>query len=132
MHKPSPPEGVNIRDILKEFVVQVDENEDANDYMHRLKNFRRASLTYAAAELWCQPGIRKYLKSKIRENGILTTQPTEKGAKELDAFHASYRVKRVSMRLQKLQLPENGDLYLDILQNETLGLIEHKIEVQDE
>lgn len=67
---------------------------------------------YAAAELWVQPEIRKNLKTFVKEHGTIITRPTEKGMKELDVLHASYRVKRVNKRLLDLDEP---DLFLDIL-----------------
>lgn len=54
---------------------------------------------YAAAELWVNPDIRKNFKKFVREHGTLISLPTEKGIKELDVLHASYRVKRVNKRL---------------------------------
>ena len=55
--------------------------------------------------------------------------PTDKGNKELDVFHPSYRVKRVSKKISDLA---NTDLFLDIIQNEALGLITYQIIIQDE
>ena len=79
---------------------------------------------FSAAELQSQPDIRRGFKKHYYDYGVITTQPTEKGKKELDVFHPSYRVKRVSKKLSDLQ---NTDLFLDILQNESLGLITYNI-----
>lgn len=67
---------------------------------------------YAAVELQVNPEIRKNFKKFVKEHGTIISQPTEKGIKELDVLHASYRVKRVNKRLQDLDEP---DLFLDIL-----------------
>lgn len=75
---------------------------------------------YTAVELWCQPDIRKQFKKYVKEKGIILTLPTAKGEKELDVFHPSYRIKRVNKRVHELA---DTDIYLDILQNESLGLI---------
>lgn len=52
------------------------------------------------------------IKDYVRKNGVLKTKPTEKGVKELDLLHASYRVKRINKMLTDL---ENSDLFLDVL-----------------
>ena len=83
---------------------------------------------YTAIELWCQPDIRRSFKKYVKDKGVIFTQPTTKGEKELDVFHPSYRVKRVRKRLQELN---ESDLFLDILQNESQGLITCQIKVQD-
>lgn len=79
---------------------------------------------FSATELQCQPDIRRGFKKHIRDFGVLHTEPTEKGLKELDVFHPSYRVKRVNKKLKELA---DSDLFLDILQNESLGLIKFQI-----
>ena len=62
----------------------------------------------------------------MKENGFLETEPTEKGKKELDIFHPSYRVKKVKKWLKEL---EDDDIFLDIEQNVALGLITFKIDI---
>ena len=57
---------------------------------------------YTAIELSSQPEIRKGLKDHIYEYGWIVTQPTEKGQRELDIFHSSYRVKHLQLRLRDL------------------------------
>jgi hypothetical protein len=52
----------------------------------------------------------------------------EKGKKELDVFHPSYRVKKVRKWLKEL---EDDDFFLDVEQNVTLGLITFKIDVSE-
>lgn len=84
---------------------------------------------YSAIELQCQPDIRRGFKKHIRDYGIILTEPTEKGRKELDVFHPSYRVKRVQKKLKELA---DTDLFLDILQNESLGLITFQIQIHDD
>ena len=50
--------------------------------------------------------------------------------KDLDVFHPSYRVKRIS----KIPISEflSDDLFLDIIQNEKNGLISMKIDIDKE
>ena len=58
--------------------------------------------SFTAIELSSQPRIRKGLKDHIFEYGFIVTKPTEKGQKELDIFHPSYRVKNLSLSLRFL------------------------------
>ena len=83
---------------------------------------------YTAIELSSQPDIRKGFKKHIYEHGVIQTQPTDKGIKELDVFHPSYRVKRVEKKIKDIQ---QSDLFLDILQNEQLGFIKFEIVIND-
>lgn len=69
---------------------------------------------YTAIELSSQPDIRRGLKKHIYEYGYIMTEPTEKGKKELDVFHPSYRTKRVNKKISDFS---NTDLFIDILQN---------------
>ncbi len=93
---------------------------------------------FAAIELSVQPYFRKHVKIYLYENAILRTQPTEEGVKIIDIFSPSYRVKHISGRPLKSfkhekidgfydttngGFAEQGDLFLDILQNESKGLI---------
>ena len=66
---------------------------------------------YTAFELECQPDIRKFVKKLIKEHGYLKTEPTEKGKRELDLFHPSYWVKKVTKLLSEMI---NDDIFLDI------------------
>ena len=50
---------------------------------------------FEAYELAAQPYIRSIFKQHFYEYGIINTAPTEKGNKDLDVFHPSYRVKRI-------------------------------------
>ena len=83
---------------------------------------------YTVLELQCQPDIRRFFKKFVKENGFLETEATEKGKKELDVFHPSYRVKKVRKWLKEL---EDDDFFLDVEQNVTLGLITFKIDVSE-
>ena len=67
---------------------------------------------YTATELSSEPDIRRGLKKHIYEFGKIKTQPTEKGMKELDVFHPSYRTKRVDKKVSELV---DTDLFLEIL-----------------
>jgi len=66
---------------------------------------------YTVLELQSQPDIRRFFKNFVKENGFLETEQTEKGKKELDIFHPSYRVKKVKKWLKEL---ENDDFFLDV------------------
>ena len=72
--------------------------------------------------------MRLGFKKSVYENGILVTEPTEQGLKELDVCNPCYRVKRVHKKLSELH---KTDLFLDILQNEAMGLIKYSIVIQD-
>ena len=88
----------------------------------------REMCVYTAVELWCHPDIRKHFKKFVKERGTIKTVPTEKGEKELDLLHPSYRVKRVNKRIPDLI---DTDLFIDILENESLGLVTCTIIVQN-
>jgi len=62
-----------------------------------------------------QPEVRLGYKKFVYQYGFLRTEPTQKGAKELDVCHRCSRVKRVNKRLSELM---KTDLFLDILENE--------------
>jgi len=53
------------------------------------------NLRFAAEELAAEPYLRQQIKKEFFEKGTLTTAPTEKGKKDLDVFHPSYRVKNL-------------------------------------
>lgn len=96
VHRPEPPENLKFRDVLYEYVPP---EADGEVDKKKAEHFLQDTLLYVAVELWCQPKLRKLFKDHIRENGVLVTQPTEKGTKELDLLHSSYRVKRINKRL---------------------------------
>jgi len=91
-------------------------------------NVIKEMCVYTAMELASEPDIRRGLKKHIYEFGVVKTEPTWKGKKELDVFHPSYRVKRVNKRVSDLV---ESDLFLEILQNESLGLITFEISIED-
>ena len=73
-----------------------------------------------------QPYIRNTVKNYLYLRGYLSTTPTEEGAKNLDVFHPSYRVKNIDKRrLDEFNVKEgqtdngNKDIFLDILQCES-------------
>ena len=51
--------------------------------------------------------------------------------RELDIFHPSYRVKRLNRKLDEPQ-SFNDDLMIDVLHNESLGLIDVQITVEND
>ena len=78
------------------------------------------------------------MKNHFYKDAHLTTKPTEKGNKELDVFHPSYRVKRINKRplsdfhprhRDMRQRNDAQDLFLDIIQNEKNGFITVNIEI---
>lgn len=72
------------------------------------------------------------LKTDIRNNGYLSTEPTEKGKKDIDVFHPSYRVKNINKE-PLLNFFKNGDeRYLEIESLVQQGLIVVKIEVDQQ
>ena len=50
---------------------------------------------FAAIELSAQPTIRNMMKMTLRHHATVTTTMTAQGAKDLDLFNQSYRVKTV-------------------------------------
>jgi len=135
MHKPPQPNVLAV-DMAKEYANQklVNECENTKKQMDIYLDVLKEMCLFAAAELQSQPEIRRALKKHIYDNGILQTQPTEKGKKELDVFHPSYRVKRLNKKLNEMK--ENDqcatDIFLDVLQNESLGLITYEIVIKDD
>jgi hypothetical protein len=84
------------------------------------------------------------MKSHFYANAHLSTSPTEKGMKDIDPFHPSYRVKRIDKAPLfkfnpryigkgdgKFSVEKNfgTDLFMDILANEKNGLINVIIQV---
>jgi hypothetical protein len=50
---------------------------------------------FAAEELAAEPYLRSLIKKEIEDKGYITTEPTDKGKKDIDVFHPSYRVKHI-------------------------------------
>lgn len=72
-----------------------------------------ATCTYIADDLAAHPIIRKCIIEKYLEGVKISTRPTEKGLKELDVHHPSYRCKRLQfVPLEKFR----DDLWADIEQ----------------
>lgn len=120
IHVPKNPSDIGPAEMAKEYLRTKDENP---------LNVIKEMCVYTAAQLASEPDIRRGLKKHIYEFGYIRTEPTDKGNKELDVFHPSYRVKRVNKKLSDLA---DKDLFLDILQNESLGLISFKIVIEDD
>jgi transcription elongation factor SPT6 len=120
IHKPTNPNNIGPTEMAKEYLRK--ETEGALDVIKDMCNF-------TAVELSSEPDIRRGLKKHIYEFGVIITEPTEKGKKELDVFHASYRTKRVNKRVSELL---DTDLFIDILQNHSLGLITFDIVIKDD
>ncbi len=96
-------------------------------------------IKYTAMELSVQPYLRGIVKKTLYEHGQISTSPTEEGMKVLDVFHPSYRVKRIKeKKIYELSADSmlgsdrgDGDLFLDILENEKKGLIKLSINITD-
>jgi len=119
MHLPPNPETIGPTEMAREYL----RNQEQQP-LQVIKDM----CTYAAMELSCEPDIRRGLKKHIYQYGVLKTQPTDKGRKELDVFHQNYRVKNVNMHVSQLQ---ESDLFLEILHCQDQGLISIQISIED-
>ena len=79
-------------------------------------------------EMINHPYIKEFVYEYLRNNCFVSTNPTEEGKKQLDAFHPSFRTKRIRERPIKTF---NDDLFLDVLQREKEKLIEITIEIKE-
>lgn len=95
---------------------------------------------FSAVELSVQPFIRRQIKNHLYINAFINTQPTEEGAKILDLFNPSYRVKRIEgLKLEDLrkatafsaEATPFSDIFLDIISNEEKKLITMKMQLSD-
>ena len=85
-----------------------------------------AACNFLSFELGAQPELRKYLRERYMDLVTVSTVPTEKGNRELDVFHRSFRVKRLK------GIPRDkfvDDLWLDIEACERSELI--KVAIDD-
>jgi hypothetical protein len=118
IHKPPQPLDKGPTEMARDYL----ENENQEP----LEVIKEMCL-YTAIELQSQPDIRRGFKKHVLDFGMIATEPTDKGMKELDLFHPCYRVKRIQKKLKDIK----DDLFLDILQNESLGLIKYQIIIED-
>lgn len=79
-----------------------------------------AGCKFLALELFSFPFIRNYARNSFKSQCSISTEPTDEGKKELDAFNPSFRVKR--LRNKPID-SFNNDLFLDILEAEKKLLI---------
>ena len=131
IHKPPEP-----ADMLPFHLTQKYLSEQNSEEMKVLSG----GCDFAASELAAQPYVRSIFKNHFYQYGSVKTQPTEKGNKDLDVFHPSYRVKRINdepvssfhpkHRKDNKNQPREDDLFLDIIQNERLGLITLSINLE--
>lgn len=82
---------------------------------------------FAAAELGAQPYLRQKFKQHFYKYGSITTTPTEKGVKDIDVFHPSYRVKRITdeqlsnfhplyrEERKSRDQPQDDEIFLDVI-----------------
>lgn len=81
--------------------------------------FSKAS-HFMERELAMQPYVKRYFRDKFISNACITTEPTAKGIKELDATHPLYRAKR----LQSMPISTcKDDIWYDIEEAERRELI---------
>lgn len=118
IHKPVNP-NITPTEMAKEYFRK--EGEDPIDVIND-------TCIFTAIELASQPDIRKGLKKHIYEYGYVVTAPTDKGKKELDVFNPSYRTKYIDRKISEFT---ETDLFIDILHNHSMGLINFKIEIRD-
>jgi transcription elongation factor SPT6 len=104
----------------------------ANDYLCSLYDVDIKVMTsgckFLALELFSFPFIRNYARISFKSQCTISTIPTEEGKKELDAFHPSFRVKRIK---NKPIDTFNNDLFLDILEAEKKNLINVEVQYGD-
>ncbi|CDW91618.1 transcription elongation factor spt6 [Stylonychia lemnae] len=95
-----------------------------------IKQALQCAIKYQATALSVQPYLRAQAKKHLYLIGHLTTEPTEQGKKDLDPFHPSYRVKRITKQPLNdfFNIDSLKDIYLDIIQNEKSGAI--KVTIQ--
>jgi hypothetical protein len=87
-----------------------------------------SACSFIADELATHPVVRKCVFDRYMQGVKISTRPTEKGEKELDVFHPSYRCKRLTfVPLDKF----HDDLWVDILQCKEKSLIEIIFEHDD-
>lgn len=110
--------------------------------------FLQSVIKFTAIELSVQPYIRRHVKQYLLQHGIISTQPTDEGAKVIDVYSPSYRVKHIKQRSLKqftaafIQehysfdetngFKDHGDIFLDILMNEKRGLIKVSMGLPEE
>jgi len=85
---------------------------------------------FAAEELSTEPYLRSMLKELMRTKGTISTEPTEKGKKDLDVFHPSYRVKHIKDELLSEKCTD--DLFIEIERMEEQGLIKSSVQLPKE
>lgn len=84
-------------------------------------------IRFASEELGAEPYLRTILKDLYTKNGTLSTAPTEKGKKDLDVFHPSYKIKQIKM--EPISNFLNDDRFIDIQKHVDAGLITLNIEL---
>jgi len=84
---------------------------------------------FLALELAAHPQIRNFVRSLYFNSATISTSPTTAGIVELDAFHPSYRTKRIYKRpIETFQ----NDLFIDVVENEKKRLIEVSFNLDDD
>lgn len=73
-----------------------------------------------ASNLFYYPELREYAINKIIENVTISTEPTEKGKKELDIYHRLYCTKRI---FNRKFVDFKDETWLKVKKAEKMGLI---------
>lgn len=78
------------------------------------------SVNLHASNLFYYPELREYAINKIIENVTISTEPTEKGKKELDIYHRLYCTKRI---FNRKFVDFKDETWLKVKKAEKMGLI---------
>ena len=113
--KPSEP-NVNPILLVKDFL-----NQTINQEMF----FFTQACDYYALTIGTHPYIKKLLWKHYVDNATLSTEPTQKGLKDLDINHELYKTKRILNRKVSsfFENDNKGCDYMDILSSEKQGYI---------
>ena len=117
---------------------KVNELSQRNRKYHPIQLLQKA-INYNIIALSCHPYISKIIFNCYFQTLTLSTYPTDKGNKILNASHPSYRCKRIEkcpieLFMNNVKKNENNfsELYLDIENCEKEGLIKVKYEIDIE
>ena len=115
LHPPNPD--CSISEFFKN-----EKNENQSNIMNKIINL-------ISKEMISHPYIKEYVYKYLRDYCFVWTTPTEEGNKQLDIFHPSFRIKRIKERPIRTF---RDDLFLEACQREKEGLIDIKIEINED
>ena len=84
---------------------------------------------YISEELAAQPPVNRILRDYYTQHAMVTTTPTDLGLKELDIFHPSFRIKRIT---SKPIASFVDDMWIDIQNNVKAKFINVKVFVNSQ